>query len=110
VADNKVEIHVETKRPRRFVLLLINACFWTMLVCSIAVSRVWLGGAFLVEILAAIFSIVMLFKFARQFTGKEVEMSTDEVAAWLRDGAPSDVKEWAAARSAKIVTMPKVRP
>ncbi|WP_454629654.1 hypothetical protein [Bradyrhizobium cenepequi] len=110
MSDKKVEIHVQTKRPRRFILLLIQALFWAMLIGSIAVSRIWLGGSFLVETLATIFSIVMLFKFARQFAGMEVEMSTDEVADWLRDGAPPDVKEWAAARSAKIATMPKVRP
>ncbi|WP_165420956.1 hypothetical protein [Bradyrhizobium sp. Leo170] len=87
MSESKVEIHVQLKRPRRFVLLLIQACFWTMLIGSIAVSRVWLGGSFLVEILATIFSIAMLAKFALQFAGKEVEMSTDDVAAWLRDGA-----------------------
>ncbi|SEB95898.1 hypothetical protein [Bradyrhizobium erythrophlei] len=98
-----VEIHVETKRPNRFLSLLMQAVFWLMLVSSIAISRIWLGGSFLVELLAAIFSIVVLVHLARGYSGAEIRMSVHEVDAWIRDGAPVDVKEWLAARSAKPV-------
>jgi hypothetical protein len=98
-----VTINVQTKPHKRFLALICQALFWIILVGAIAVSRAWLGGSFLVELLAAIFAIIVLVQAAARVTGKEVRMSVDEVRRWLDDGAPRDVLEWRAARHAKVV-------
>lgn len=98
-----VQIHVEMKRTNRFVAFLAHASFWVLLVGAIAVSRVWLGGSFLVELFAAVLAIVVLGKAAATWSGKMVTMHVSELEAWFNDGAPADVDEWRAARSAKPV-------
>lgn len=103
LSDSKIQIHVETKPAGRLKLVFCQACFWAMLVGSIAVSRVWLGGSFLVEVLATIFSVIALVQIAKRFTGREITMSVRDVDAWISAGSPMDVKEWLAARSANVV-------
>ncbi|WP_050400443.1 hypothetical protein [Bradyrhizobium embrapense] len=99
----KVELHVETRPSNRVLNLLCQILFWVLLIGAIAVSRLYLGGSFIVEVLATIFALVVLVHIAKRHSGAEITMSVSEVDAWIRDGAPTDVKEWLAARSAKVV-------
>lgn len=98
------KITVVQKRQNRFISILILTTFWIILIGAIGISRTWLGGSFIVEAIAAVFSVAVLVAMAKHNIGIEVTMTPAELRQWLDAGSPADVKEWRAASAAKVVS------
>lgn len=73
--------------------------FWSLLVGAVGTSRVWFGGAWIVDIVAFIVVIVAVLALIRKETGFDVKMTKDELRLWTADGMPDDVKSWKARRN-----------
>jgi hypothetical protein len=98
------KITVVQRQQSAIVRVLILTAFWIILVGAISISRIWLGGSFLVEAIAAVFSIIVLVGMAKHNSGVEVSMTPEELRRWLNEGAPADVIEWRASNGAKVVS------
>ena len=92
------KIFVVQKRRHWSVAAMHHLLFWGILIGAIAISRNWLGGSFIVEVLAAIFAFVILAQLVAKSGDKEVEMDPNELRLWLADGAPKDVADWRSVR------------
>jgi len=73
-----------------------QAIFWSYLVCAEAVSHLWFGGSWIIDLIILIFLFIFALSRIEKFSGSTVCMTRDELRMWVAAGMPSDVKEWRA--------------
>jgi len=94
-----IAIHVYRKQPNPLGGVLRVAFFWSALVGAIGLSRVWFGGAWIIDLTALLLLVTGMIAIGMRLAGSTVTLSRDENAAWVDAGMPSDVKAWKDARN-----------
>ena len=73
--------------------------FWVIIVVAVGLSRVWFGGAFIVDFAAFMLACLWLFGKITESDGFAVRMTRTEMRDWVSAGMPEDVKSWQEARN-----------
>jgi hypothetical protein len=72
--------------------------FFGTLLAVFAFSRVVLGGATLLELLAFAIAVLAVIARVQRHIAREADQHADmtipEIAAWIRDGAPKNINQW----------------
>ena len=82
-----------TTLPQR---LIGQIGFWLILVAAVGWSRIWFGGAFVIDLAALVLCGTWLFVIVGKNSGTHVEMSENQIRHWVADGCPLDAKTWKA--------------
>lgn len=84
----------ETVRPT-----IRHIVFWVIIVVAVGLSRVWFGGALVVDFAALMLACLWLFGKITESDGFAVRMTRTEIRDWVAAGMPADVKAWREARN-----------
>lgn len=91
-------IEIYPRRPSLAGALARQAIFWAGMIGVIGLSRVWFGGAWVIDLAALALSFLVVVSISMKLAGKSVVLSKDEAVAWVNAGAPKDVQAWKEAR------------
>ena len=83
---------------------------WLVLCASVAAGRWLYGGSILLELMAAIITIVTFAAWVKRDnlrTGTSVTMTRGELATWVAEGCPADAEGWLRDRQDQAKAWPR---
>lgn len=92
----KVNVNVtnRTTSNRIIVSIITNIITWVPLTSIVALSELWLGGSWVINLVALWIMFLFTFLWTRFLMGYEVHLTKEETRLWVLDGMPDNVKEW----------------
>lgn len=95
-ATTQIEIRRKALHPvtRMLALAIVIAAF----VGAIGVSRVWFGGAVVIDLLILMLIGFLCVSIARNVSGEAVTMTPGELRLWVAADMPDNIRDWREAR------------
>lgn len=88
-------IQVVTTKPTSTPMMIVRQfVLWAYLIGAEAVSHIWFGGSWVVDIMVIV--LMFVYGYGKYSTGQgfSVEMTSADIKKWVADGMPPDIKEW----------------
>lgn len=95
---NAFKVEVYPKLPSVAGAFARQALFWVVLLGVTGVSRMWFGGAFIVDLAAFMLAALWVVSVGMKLSGSVVTLDREQAAEWVNSGMPADVKTWKANR------------
>lgn len=90
---NTKEITVIRKRSW-FAKIFGHIMFWATLIAAAGTSRLLFGGSWVIDVLILVITLVVVVMLAREMSGYSVDLTNEQIAAWVAAGQPDDIKAW----------------
>lgn len=75
-------------------VIVRHVLVWGFLIGAAGLSRVWFGGAWIIDLTILFLLIGWLIGVAKRELGKHVEITYEELRQWVLAGQPRDIREW----------------
>jgi len=95
MADVRTITLVE-RAPSLFRTTVRQGIAWGFLVGAAGLSRMWFGGAWIVDMMILVAMVLLVTGAALRESGNSVKMTPDELRRWVDAGMPNDVGRWRA--------------
>lgn len=89
-----VNVTNRTTATRIATSIITNMITWVPLVSIVTLSELWLGGSWVINLVALWIMFLFTFLWTRFLMGYEVHLTKEETRLWVLDGMPDNVKEW----------------
>lgn len=85
---DKIEILLERRPPPTALQrVFYQSTSWTFLVGAVGLSRIWFGGALVIDLAAFVFFFMLLYSMGKR-SWAHLKIPRHEVRAWLEAGMP----------------------
>lgn len=89
-----VNVTNRTTATRIATSIITNMITWVPLVSIVTLSELWLGGSWVINLVALWIMFLFTFLWTRFLIGHEIHLTKEETRLWVLDGMPDNVKEW----------------
>lgn len=91
-------IKIVPRQPGFIKRTLAHVSLWGILIGAVGLSRVWFGGAFVIDLIVGIFALTYAVTIGQKFSGQNVNMTPEELRDYVADGCPEKAKTWSEGR------------